>query len=75
MEGRGWGVGGASKKSGGRVQKTVCDKDGEEGRRGDVKKPPMATKVGKEKAADPARASAKSLKSFLFFAAATALIS
>lgn len=63
----GGGVGGASKKSGGRVQETVCDKDGEEGRRGDVKKPPTATKVGREKAAGPARASAKSLKRFFCF--------
>lgn len=49
------------------MQKTVCDKDGEEGRRGNVKKTPMATKVGKEKAADPARASTKSLKRFFDF--------
>lgn len=46
MEGRSLG-GGASKKSGGRVQKTACDKDGDEGGRGNVKNPPTATKVAK----------------------------
>lgn len=40
---------GLPKKKRERLQKTVCDKDGEEEKRGDVKKLPVAKKVAKRR--------------------------
>lgn len=49
-----------------RLQKTVCDKDGEDGKRGDVKKLPVAKKVAKRRRPRCAPVKTKSLKNYFF---------